>query len=84
MSHGTREMLWSPRVRRHMRFAQGPVDGCDSGSLGKHSLDLTPLSPAERCSPLSVAAHTLYEETGPDRLPDPGTCWPRTRPSMRH
>lgn len=34
--------------------------------------DLTPLSPKERCTPLSVAAHTLYEKTRPDRLPGPG------------
>ncbi|EJT75687.1 hypothetical protein GGTG_05619 [Gaeumannomyces tritici R3-111a-1] len=36
------------------------------------SFDLTPLSPAERCTPQSVAAHTLYEKTRPDRLPGPG------------
>ena len=36
------------------------------------SFDLTPLSPEERCTPLSVASHTLYEKTRPDRLPGPG------------
>lgn len=36
------------------------------------SFDLTPLSPQERCTPLSVASHTLYEKTRPDRLPGPG------------
>lgn len=36
------------------------------------SFDLIPLSPLERCTPLSVAAHTLYEKTRPDRLPGPG------------
>lgn len=36
------------------------------------SFDLTPLAPRERCTPLSVAAHTLYEKTRPDRLPGPG------------
>ncbi|KLO81343.1 Uncharacterized protein LW93_8052 [Fusarium fujikuroi] len=36
------------------------------------SFDLTPLAPEERCTPLSVAAHTLYEKTRPDRLPGPG------------
>lgn len=36
------------------------------------SFDLTPLSPFERCTPLSVASHTLYEKTRPDRLPGPG------------
>jgi hypothetical protein len=36
------------------------------------SFDLTPLAPQERCTPLSVASHTLYEKTRPDRLPGPG------------
>ncbi|KAF2152249.1 hypothetical protein K461DRAFT_256052 [Myriangium duriaei CBS 260.36] len=41
-------------------------------TMRKDSFDLTPLAPAERCTPLSVAAHTLYEKTRPDRLPGPG------------
>lgn len=41
-------------------------------TMRKDSFYLTPLSPAERCTPLSVAAHTLYEKTRPDRLPGPG------------
>lgn len=41
-------------------------------TMRKDSFDLTPLSPAERCTPLSVAAHTLYEKTRPDLLPGPG------------
>ncbi|KAH8901227.1 hypothetical protein GQ53DRAFT_707521 [Thozetella sp. PMI_491] len=41
-------------------------------TMQRDSFDLTPLSPAERCTPLSVAAHTLYEKTRPDRLPGPG------------
>ena len=40
--------------------------------MRKSSFDLTPLAPEERCTPLSVAAHTLYEKTRPDRLPGPG------------
>lgn len=36
------------------------------------SFDLTPLAPSERCTILSVASHTLYEKTRPDRLPGPG------------
>jgi hypothetical protein len=40
--------------------------------MHKSSFDLTPLSPLERCTPISVAAHTLYEKTRPDRLPGPG------------
>lgn len=41
-------------------------------TMQRDYFDLTPLSPAERCTPLSVAAHTLYEKTRPDRLPGPG------------
>jgi hypothetical protein len=40
--------------------------------MRKDSFDLIPMNPAERCTPLSVAAHTLYEKTRPDRLPGPG------------
>ena len=36
------------------------------------SFDLTPMSPATRCTPLSVAAHTLYEKTRADQLAGPG------------
>lgn len=39
--------------------------------MHKSSFDLTPLSPLERCTPISVTAHTLYEKTRPDRLPGP-------------
>lgn len=42
------------------------------GTVRKSSFDLTPVSPFERCTPVSVAAHTLYEKTRPDRLPGPG------------
>lgn len=38
----------------------------------KDSFDLVPTNPNERCTPLSVAAHTFYEKTRPDRLPGPG------------
>ena len=41
-------------------------------TMREQSFDLVPLSPLERCTPLSVAAHTLYEKTRPDRLPGPG------------
>ena len=33
---------------------------------------LTPTDTAAECSAVSVAAHTLYEKTRPDRLPGPG------------
>jgi hypothetical protein len=41
-------------------------------TMRKDSFDLTPLNPIERCTPLSVAAHSLYEKTRPDQLPGPG------------
>lgn len=41
-------------------------------TIRQDSFDLTPLAPEERCTPLSVASHTLYEKTRPDRLPGPG------------
>lgn len=36
------------------------------------TFDVTPLDPGARCTPLSVAAHTLYEKTRPDILHGPG------------
>lgn len=36
------------------------------------SFDLEPMSAKERCTPLSVAAHTLYEKSRADLLPGPG------------
>ena len=41
-------------------------------TIRKDSFDLEPMNPAERCTPLSVAAHTLYEKSRPDILPGPG------------
>ncbi|WP_322032117.1 acyclic terpene utilization AtuA family protein [Paraburkholderia sp. J76] len=41
-------------------------------TVRRDSFDLEPMNPAETCTPLSVAAHTLYEKTRPDRLPGPG------------
>ncbi|MFB6552474.1 acyclic terpene utilization AtuA family protein [Streptomyces sp. NPDC056405] len=35
------------------------------------AFELTPMSPGQRCTPLSVAAHTLYEKARPDLLPGP-------------
>lgn len=40
--------------------------------MRKSNFDLTPLAPLERCTPVSTAAHTLYEKTRPDKLPGPG------------
>ncbi len=41
-------------------------------TVRQHSFDLEPMSPSERCTPVSVAAHTLYEKTRPDLLSGPG------------
>ncbi|KAK5045484.1 hypothetical protein LTR84_009102 [Exophiala bonariae] len=36
--------------------------------------DISPMDPMARCTPLSVAAHTLYEKSRPDLLYGPGGC----------
>jgi hypothetical protein len=36
------------------------------------SFDVTPLDPGSSCTPISVAAHTLYEKSRPDVLHGPG------------
>ena len=41
-------------------------------TVRQDSFDLEPMSPNERCTMLSVAAHTLYEKTRPDLLLGPG------------
>ncbi|MBV6303329.1 DUF1446 domain-containing protein [Candidimonas humi] len=41
-------------------------------TIRRDSFDLEPMNPAERCTPASVAAHTLYEKTRPDMLYGPG------------
>lgn len=41
-------------------------------TIRSDSFDLEPMNPAERCTPLSVAAHTMYEKTRPDLLIGPG------------
>jgi len=41
-------------------------------TVRKDSFDLEPLAPNARCTPISVAAHTLYEKSRPDLLAGPG------------
>lgn len=41
-------------------------------TIRRDSFDLEPMNPRERCTPASVAAHTLYEKTRPDLLTGPG------------
>ena len=41
-------------------------------TIGHDSFTLEPVSPAQQCSPLSVAAHALYETADPYRMLEPG------------
>ncbi|GAB5593943.1 hypothetical protein Unana1_08843 [Umbelopsis nana] len=41
-------------------------------TIWKDKFEITPLDPASRCTPASLAAHTLYEKSRPDLLPGPG------------
>jgi len=50
----------------------GSGSDCLLGYLGEDYFKVETLSPARNCTPLSVAAHTLYEKTDPYRLPGPG------------
>ena len=42
------------------------------GRLRRDHFELEPVNPAERCTEMSVAAHTLYEKSHPFLLPGPG------------
>ncbi|MFJ9850511.1 acyclic terpene utilization AtuA family protein [Streptomyces sp. NPDC101150] len=50
----------------------GSGSDCMLGTLRRDHFVLEPLNPARRCTPTSVAAHTLYEKSDPCRLPGPG------------
>ncbi|MEU9111338.1 acyclic terpene utilization AtuA family protein [Streptomyces sp. NPDC048483] len=50
----------------------GSGSDCMLGTLRQDHFVLEPLNPARRCTPTSVAAHTLYEKSDPCRLPGPG------------
>ncbi len=50
----------------------GAASDCMLGTLDHSGFVLEPLSPERRCTPTSVAAHTLYEKSDPARLPGPG------------
>ena len=49
-----------------------PKGGVIQARVRQDSFDLTPISSSRRCTPLSVAAHTLYEKTRADLLAGPG------------
>ena len=48
-----------------------PKGGGVLATYWRDAFELTPMSPGQRCTPLSVAAHTLYEKARPDLLPGP-------------
>ncbi|MEX2642584.1 MAG: acyclic terpene utilization AtuA family protein [Acetobacterales bacterium] len=50
----------------------GAASDCMIGTLDHEGFVLEPLGPERRCTPTSVAAHTLYEKSDPARLPGPG------------
>ncbi|HHT70681.1 MAG TPA: DUF1446 domain-containing protein [Firmicutes bacterium] len=50
----------------------GSGSDCMMGYLGEDYFMIEPLSPARRCTVISVAVHTLYEKSNPYLLPGPG------------
>jgi len=52
--------------------APGSGSDCMFGYIGEDYFRVEPLNPARKCTPLSVAAHTLYEKSDPYHLPGPG------------
>ena len=50
----------------------GSGSDCMFGYIGEDYFRVEPLSPARKCTTVSVAAHTLYEKTDPCILPGPG------------
>ncbi|MCX2730683.1 acyclic terpene utilization AtuA family protein [Saccharopolyspora sp. NFXS83] len=49
-----------------------PKGGGALATARADSFDIEPMGPEQRCTPLSVAAHTLYENSRPDLLAGPG------------
>lgn len=49
-----------------------PKGGGVLATVYPDAFELTPLGAEQACTPLSVAAHTLYEKSRPDLLPGPG------------
>lgn len=50
----------------------GSGSDCMFGYLRHDNFELETLSPARKCTTLSIAAHTLYEKSNPYLLPGPG------------
>ena len=50
----------------------GSGSDCMFGYLRQDHFDVEPLNEIRQCTPVSVAAHTLYEKTDPYILPGPG------------
>ncbi len=60
-------MLIARKICATPKSASAMATVCTNGTL-----DIKPLEPSARCTPFSVAAHTLYEKTRPDILSGPG------------
>ncbi len=61
----------------------GSGSDCMLGTLDATGFTVETLSPARRCTELSVAAHTLYEKSDPTKLPGPGGTLDLTRTTFR-
>lgn len=48
-----------------------PKGGGVVATVYADAFELTPMSVKQRCTPISVAAHTMYEKSRPDLLPGP-------------
>ena len=58
----------SPNNRMPAIVDHEPKGGGALATVRADSFDLSPMGPEQRCTPLSVAAHTLYENARPDLL----------------
>lgn len=50
----------------------GAASDCMIGAIDGDGFTLTPASQERACTPITVAAHTLYEKSDPSHLPGPG------------
>lgn len=73
ISHGVRPgIAWhSGKILECGGACAEPKGGGVLAILYEDAFELTPMSPDQACTPLSVAAHTLYEKSRPDLLPGP-------------
>ena len=51
--------------------------------VGRESFEVEPLGPGNRCTPETVSAHMLYENSDPFLPHEPGACSMSPPPAMR-